>query len=66
MPDTITTSDFPELGKYHATTRGTYPEFANRREARVAFARAMLVRGYRLGANRTWLKARCAAVIEPR
>lgn len=53
MPDTISTMDFPELAKRYATAGGTYPEFSNLREARVAFARAMQAHGYRLDANRT-------------
>lgn len=62
----ILTRDFPELSKLYDMARGTYIEFTNLREARVAFSQAMHIRGYRLDANRTWLKAGCAAVIQPR
>ena len=66
MPSTITTRDFPELAKLYDMGKGTYPEFANPREARVTFSRVMHARGYRIGAGRTWRKAGRAAVIEPR
>lgn len=63
----VTTEEFLELQKLYDMAGGTYVEFTNPREARVAFAQAMQIRGYRLDANRTWLKAGCcAAVMEPR
>ena len=63
---TIVTEEFWELQKLYDMGRGTYIEFANAREARVAFAQTMRTRGYRLNANRVWLKAGFAAVMEPR
>ena len=61
----IETENFPELCQQFDLERGAYPEFPNATAARVAFARAMHLHGYRRGPGRVWLKEKAAAVMEP-
>lgn len=65
MCDRIVTESFPALEKRYDLGVGTVGEFSSRQEARVAFTHVMQARGYRLDANRTWLKAGFAAMMEP-
>ena len=63
MYEMIVTENFIELEKWH---RGSaVGEFSSRQQARVTFTHVMQAHGYRLDANRTWLKPGFAAVMEP-
>ncbi len=64
--DPIVTVEFWSLQKQCDHQLGVLGGGSNLREARVTFRRVMRAYGYVRGANRTWLKAGFAAVMEPR
>lgn len=65
MYEEVVVEDFPEMEKRFDYAAGVIGEFSSGQAARVAFTHAMQAHGYRLDANRTWIKPRFAAVMEP-